>query len=850
MSRDVAPFVASFDGKDRVLSSGKILVVLLLIGSSVARADEKTAGDDAKQIAFFESKIRPMLVQHCYKCHSVEAGKSEGGLLLDSRKTIRAGGDRGPAVVPGDSKASWLLTAISHTDPDLKMPPKKERLPDSVLSDIKSWIQAGAADPRENEPTKGASPPVTLEAGRQFWAFQKPVAHPTPLTKNPSWAKRDLDHFILAKLDASGLAPSADAEPATLLRRLHFDLVGLPPSPTAVREFLQRVAAEGLDRALAAEVDPLLASPQFGERWGRHWLDVARFAESSGKEANISFPYAFRYRDYVIDAVNADLPFDRFLVEQIAGDLLPSDGDAERARLLIATGFLALGPKNLEEGNPLQFAADVVDEQIDTVTRAVMANSVACARCHDHKFDPFPMQDYYALAGVFASTKTYFGTFVSPANRVGGDPLPLPRGANQPIFHPSIPAERVTSLKAQLAALQQEQKDGMAAALKAAAAGEDTEKVFTLRDALRIFWTSGGIEGQLEKVDESGKALPLAMGVLDRRRIIDAPLLERGEVGRPGKPVPRGFPRVVEIEGATKVPAKHSGRLEFARWLTHPDHPLTARVMTNRIWHHLLGAGIVRTVDNFGFSGERPSHPELLDHLAVRFMADGWSVKKLVREIVLSRTYRQASTYNAAAFRADPERRLFWRADKRRLDAEAIRDAMLVVSGELDAARPAGSLVAKQIGDRPISLIGLDASLPADLDGSRHRSVYLPVLRDRLPDVLDLFDFAEPSLVTGVRETTNVPVQALYLMNSPFVQSRAKALGDRLLREVDDNEQRIRLAFLVCFSREPDADELKLAAAFFERGTPLAGNDEQQRQRTLASYCQALLATAEFRNLD
>ena len=826
------------------------LIIVLLIGSCIARADEKTAGEDAKGIEFFESKIRPVLVQHCYKCHSVEAGKSEGGLLLDSRKTIRAGGDRGPAVVPGDSKASLLLTAISHTDPDLKMPPKKERLPESVIGDIKTWIQAGAADPREAEPTKGASPPITIEAGRQFWAFQKPVTHQPPVTKNPSWARRDLDHFILAKLDEGGLAPSADAEPAILLRRLHFDLVGRPPSPAAVREFLQRVEADGFDVALAAEVDPLLASPQFGERWGRHWLDVARFAESSGKEANISFPYAFRYRDYVIDAVNADLPFDCFLIEQIAGDLLPYDGDVERARLLIATGFLALGPKNLEEANPRQFAADVVDEQIDTVTRAVMASSVACARCHDHKFDPFSMQDYYALAGVFTSTRTYFGTFVSPSNRIGGDPLPLPRGANQPIFHPSIPAERVASLKAQLAALKQEQKDGMAAAMKAAAAGQDTEKVFTLRDALRIFWTSGGIEGQLEKVDESGKALPLAMGVLDRRRIIDAPLMERGEVGRPGKSVPRGFPRVVEIESAAKIPARHSGRLEFAHWLTHPDHPLTARVMTNRVWHHLLGAGIVRTVDNFGFSGERPSHPEQLDHLAVRFMADGWSVKKLVREIVLSRTYLQASTYNEAAFRADPERRLFWRADKRRLDAEAIRDAMLVVSGELDAARPAGSLVAKQIGDRPISLIGLDPSLPTDLDGSRHRSVYLPVLRDRLPDVLDLFDFAEPSLVTGVRETTNVPVQALYLMNSPFVQSRAKALADRLLREADDNEKRIRLACLLCFSRVPDAEEMKLATAFFEQGQNLAGADEKQRQQVLASYCQTLLSTAEFRNLD
>ncbi|MBC7821742.1 MAG: DUF1553 domain-containing protein, partial [Planctomycetaceae bacterium] len=566
----------------------------------------------------------------------------------------------------------------------------------------------------------------------------------------------------------------------------------------------------------------------------------------------ISFPYAWRYRDYVIDSVNADMPFDRFVVEQIAGDLLPSDNDAERARLLIATGFLAIGPKNLDEANAFQFAADVVDEQIDTVTRAIMANSVACARCHDHKFDPFSMHDYYALAGVFASTKTHFGTAVSPSNRIGGDPLVLPRGANAPILHPSIGKPRVEQLKTQLASLKKEQKDGMAAAMKAAAKGEDTEKVFTLRDALRIFWTSGGIEGQLEKVDESGQALPLAMGVLDRQRIINSPLLERGEINRPGQRIPRGFPRVFEVSDSPRMPSRQSGRLELAKWLTHPDSAtggLTARVMANRVWRHLLGAGLVRTMDNFGFSGERPSHPELLDTLAVRFMADGWSVKKLVREIVLSRTYRQSSVYREDAFRTDPENRLLWRAAKRRLDAEAIRDAMLVVAGELDTTRPVGSLVGTKIGDRPISLIGLDPNIPADLDGSRHRSVYLPVLRDRLPDVLDLFDFAEPSLVTGDRETTNVPVQALYLMNGSFVQSRATALADRVQREADSHKQRLRHAFVLCFSRAPDAEESKLAAAFFDQNKDNSDNDQQYR-KLLASYCQALLATAEFRNLD
>jgi hypothetical protein len=608
-------------------------------------------------------------------------------------------------------------------------------------------------------------------------------------------------------------------------------LIGLPPSPTNIREFVQRIQAEGIDRALETEVEVLLASQHFGERWGRHWLDVARFAESSGKEANISFPYAWRYRDYVIDSIHADKPFNRFIVEQIAGDLLPYENDAQRAQLLTATGFLALGPKNLDEGNERQFKADLIDEQIDAVTRAVMAHSVACARCHDHKFDPFAMEDYYSLAGIFTSTKTFFGTMVSPANRVGGDPLVLPKIDGQLVLHKGIPPAQVQKLKADLKALRE-------------------EKAVTLTDALRIFWRSGGIEGQLESVDELGQPLPLAMGTLDNDKVVDAPIFERGDVARPGKPVPRGFPRVVQLKGAPQIPQDHSGRLEFAQWLTHPDHPLPARVIANRVWHHLIGAGIVRTVDNFGVTGERPSHPELLDYLAIRFVDEGWSLKSMVREVALSRTYRQSSSYDETKFKIDPDNHFIWRIEKRRLDAEAIRDSMLAVAGELDIARPKGSLVGRQIGDRPISLIGLDSSIPADLDDGLHRSVYLPILRDRLPDILDLFDFAEPSLVTGDRDTTNVPVQALYLMNSPFVQARSKAFAKRLEEMSDSDEQRIRDAFSLCFSREPQPDELAIASEFLQQGYQRAGEDKALRQQVLVSYCQAILSTAEFRNLD
>jgi cytochrome c553 len=833
-----------------LLLVGCLCLMSLSFGSRVAAEEPTTTvPDDAQGLAFFEAKVRPVLVANCYRCHSAEHGKAEGGLQLDSRQGIRSGGDSGPAVVPGEPAESLLLTAISYDDPDLRMPPKAARLSKGVVQDLETWIRMGAPDPRV-DPTGATRPRIDLESAQEFWSFRPLVAQEPPQTSDPSWARRPLDHFVLAGLEAAGLKPSPDAEPLVVLRRLHFDLAGLPPAPETVQRFLDRTRTDGLDQAIEAEVDRLLAAPSFGERWGRHWLDVARFGESSGKVANISFPYAWRYRDYVIDAVQADIPYDRFLIEQVAGDQLPYETEAERARLLIATGFLAIGPKNLEEADSKQFFADIVDEQIDSLTRAVLGSSLACARCHDHKFDPYSMEDYYALAGVFSSTKTYFGTYVTPANRVGGDPLPLPRVDGQQIYHASIKPAQVASLKQQLADLKKEAEAIQAAIARAFATGEEPGEIASLTNALRNFWQTGGVKGQLDKVDDNGQALPLAMGVLDADSIGDGHLYERGEVGRPGEQIARGVPRVFRFREPPAFPSDRSGRLELAHWLTHPDHPLTARVMANRIWHHLFGTGIVSTVDDFGFTGQRPSHPELLDQLAIEFVAQGWSVKKLVREVVLSRAYRQASTFRLEAFEQDPENRLLWRASKRRIDAESIRDAMLAVSGELDTTRPGGSLVAR-IGDRPISLIGLDKKLPKDLDGSKHRSVYLPVIRDRLPDVLELFDFAEPSLVTGRRETTNVPSQALYLMNSDFVIERAKALAERVASESDNPNDQARRAFELCFSRSPDETEARLGADFLQATMGDAPEPTAEvRRQLLTTYCQALLSTAEFRNLD
>ncbi len=828
--------------KHALLASALVVVV-----SGAAPAQEGGA-------AFFEAKIRPVLVEHCYECHSAEAGKSKGGLLLDTREGIRVGGETGPAVVPGDPAKSLLLLAMKHADPDLEMPPKKPKLGDRVIADVEAWIRQGAPDPREVAAKTSAMPPVTVDAGRKFWSYQKPVAAPVPATKQGDWATRELDHFILAKLEAEGMQPSPDAEPVVLLRRLHFDLTGLPPTPEEADAFVRAWTQKGLDREklLGVTVDRLLASPRFGERWGRHWLDVARFAESNGRESNITFPHAWRYRDYVIRAMNEDRPFDRFVTEQVAGDLLAAKDDAERAQLLIATGFLAFGAKGLNEMVKAQFAADLADEQLDTVTRAFMASSVACARCHDHKTEPFSMEDYYALAGVFKSTRTHYGTWIDSENNNGGTLIRLPDLPGQLIPNKPATPQEVAKLKADLAQLKKEGREQEAYVMKAKLEGRDLSGEFNrlLGNALRIYWSGGGLEGRLATVDDSGRALPLCMGVEDDRTIADTALLERGEIAHPGKTVPRGFPKVIAIRGVSAPGGKQSGRLELARWLTSPEHPLTARVMVNRVWRHLLGAGLVKTTDNFGFSGERPSHPELLDALALKFMSDGWSVKSLIREVVLSRTYRQASTYRDDCFHRDPENRLLWRASKRRLDAEVIRDSMLAVSGLLDTSPRPGSLVA-ELDSHSVSLIGFNKKVPEDLDGSHRRSVYLPVLRDALPDAMELFDAAEPSLVIGDRSVTNVPLQALYLMNGVFVQEQAAALAARLAKMEATSEGRIRGAFRLCFNRLPDEKEMELAMRFFESsGAAASSAADADADTLLATYCQALLATAEFRNAD
>ena len=805
---------------------------LLALGSALAlQAEDRPT---AAQVEFFEKKVRPVLATHCYECHSAKSNKVKGGLLLDSKAATREGGDTGPAVVPRDLKGSLLIEAVRWENEDLQMPPKK-KLSASSIADLENWIQMGAPDPRSVEGTTAIKREIDIEAGKNFWAFQ-PVKDSVPSVRDKAWPRTSMDRHVLAGLEAKNLKPVADANPRVLVRRVYFDLIGLPPAPQDVEAFLKEVARDK-QAALEALVDKLLASPQFGERWGRHWLDVARYAESNGMERNAAFPHAWRYRDYVIDSFNADKPFDVFIREQIAGNLLP--GEAADARH-IATGFLAMGPKSLNNRNAQEFKMDLVDEQLDVTTRAFMAVTVACARCHDHKFDPIPTEDYYSLAGIFSSTQTMFGGASGGGIRHQTKLIELSDGRQ------AKHVESKANLAAKIAALQKRQQELVAERrqlqkeLKAKAKTDSRFKA-NLKNIREI---SNQLKSLRKRTAGNNRQTgPLAMGVVEGRPA-DIKVHIRGNVATLGQLVPRGFPRVMDFGGSRVNPAQ-SGRLQLAEWIAHRDNPLTGRVFANRVWHHLFGRGVVRTVDNFGETGERPGNLALLDHLASRFVALDWSVKKLIREIVLSRAYQLSSSHSAANAKADPDNTLFWKMNQRRLDAESMRDAMLAASGLLKTSPYQGSIVSE------VGAVNLGRSI-SQLQKLRsaefaHRSVYLPVARQAVPEVLKTFDFAEPSIIVGRREITTVPTQALFLLNSKFVTQQAAAMADRVLKEGKSSKGRISLAFQLALSRPANATEQDRTTAFLAECNTEEGNAELRAWTTL---CQALLASAEFRYIN
>ena len=790
--------------------------------AAAPRVDPSTNGPiTPDQEKFFEAKIRPVLATQCGKCHASTAEKLRGGLRLDSREGLRQGGVSGPAIVPGNPDESLLIQAIRYRDEELRMPPKA-KLPDAVVADFEAWVKMGAPDPRTGPDDAAARPPVNLARGKEFWSFRPPKRSLPPALKRADWSLGEIDRFLLAALEARGLAPVADADRSRLLRRVTFDLSGLPPTPEEIDAFL----ADRSPDAFASVVDRLLTSPRFGERWGRHWLDVARFAESSGK-TNFAYPQAWRYRDWVIASFNADKPYDRFVREQIAGDLLPAEDDRRRADQLIATGFLALGSKAHDAENHGQFVLDVIDEQIEATTRAFLGLTVACARCHDHKIDPISQRDYYALSGIFRSTRTCSGTLPGVFPNFNASPLiELPSGAGVPSALPPLPPGQRAAMEERLAGLVRE-RDSIPP-------GEAN------RDRLRRTNSLLAMVRYRLAVDRpDGPPRAFAMGARERDEAVDSPLYVRGELDQPGEVVPRGLVRVL-CDGTPDSIAAGSGRRELADWLASPANPLTARVIVNRVWLHLFGRGLVPTPDNFGAAGRPPSHPELLDNLAVEFMAEGWSIKRLIRRIVLSRAYGLDSANDPRNFEVDPDNALVWRMSQRRLEGEALRDAMLFISGRLALEPPVGSAVAR-IGEGYagfIRIAGLDAS-------DTHRSVYLPVIRDQVLESLALFDFADPSLVTGERAATTGPAQALYFMNGPFVIRQAEGLAERLRAVEGGDARRVERAYRLAFARPPTDEERDRALAFLR-----AFAVHKSAPDAWWAFCQSLFAGAEFRYLN
>ena len=886
---------------------------------------------------FFESRVRPVLVEHCYKCHSAGSEKLKGELYLDSRDGLLKGGVSGPAIVPGNPEKSLLIKAIRYTDSDLRMPPQKdgvEKLSPEQIANLEEWVKIGAPDPRTN-----SAHVAKATDGADHWAF-KPVGSPTvPEVRNQPWIQTPVDNFILAKLELQGIEPNPPADKRDLIRRASFDLLGLPPTPEQVDAFLNDSSPDAFGRV----VEEFLDSAHYGERWGRYWLDIARYADTKGYvfEEERRFPYSYTYRDYVIRAFNEDMPFDRFIVEQLAADTLEL-GDDKRA--LAALGFLTLGRRFLNN------QPDIIDDRIDVVTRGLMGLTVSCARCHDHKYDPIPTQDYYSLYGVFSSSrepneKPLLGSAALPPeypqylterekreseltafrekketelrtrlhSQVGDYLLVVHDGAKaaddkkeqlarqrklspqvasrwrekleawskdfHPVFAPWLAlsaleekdfsvkasdalgsaardtntvnpivaqhfaeapaslreaADRYNKLFAEIDKLWKETlathansnsavsgpnrtgsptalPDANAEALRQILYASDSPTAFEPGSMMRQLNTEDQqrLRALRRKVDEIDAthpgSPPRSMALVDSERPQNARVFRRGNANNPGDEVPRQFIKV--IAGPDRKPfEKGSGRLELAKAIASPDNPLTARVLVNRVWMYHFGAPLVRTPGDFGVRSEPPTHPELLDWLASRFVREGWSVKKLHRWIMLSSAYGQSTANNPAAAKIDPANQLLWRMNRRRLDFEATRDTLLAVSGRLDA----------KLGGRPVD-ITVDPSPP-------RRTIYGFVERQNLPGLFRTFDFASPDTTSPQRFTTTVPQQALFMMNSPLLLQLATNFAARTDAASPD-EKRVRLLYRNAFQREPDIDEVQAALRFVQNHASVETSD-------------------------
>ncbi len=933
-----------------------LIIWALLFPSGIpARAADNPPPE---QIEFFERRIRPLFVSHCYECHGPDRVK--GGLRLNSADAMRRGGDSGPVVVAGKPEESLLIEAVGHRS-DIKMPPK-EKLADAEIADLKRWVEFGAPWPADQPDAKTETAQFKItEEQRAFWSFQPIRAPALPQVKNEAWLATAIDRFVLARIEAAGLKASPEADRRTLIRRVTFDLTGLPPTPDEVDAFV----ADDRPDAWEQLVDRLLNSPHHGERWARYWLDVARYAEDQAHTFQArKYPNGYLFRDWVVQAINDDLPYDQFVMQQIAGDLLEGPADKKHDRET-AVGYFALGPVYYADaGCAFKASLDELDDRIDTLARGFLGLTLACARCHDHKFDPISQQDYYALAGVFRST-TYREAPLVPADVVAKyeqgqtdikeqerqvkkyQEQEAVRLSEQTarrasrcltavwrLAHP--PAESGSTKVSQIARDEQipevvierwqkflvsenrEQLPQLAAWFRlvdqaadlavpadgkgvpsavveaalmfqeevlaafearselerrhaaAVAAAPDAEKTKIAKptldkphaDLLAALVGGKGLCGiPVEKVE----------GLLDGIHLVELTALKarhetlkktapakyafahsladgqsanmklhiRGNPNRTGDEVPRRFLTILAPESPQTF-AQGSGRVELARAITSPNNPLTARVIVNRLWQQHFGRGIVGTPSNFGAQGERPSHPELLDYLAGRLLAQGWSLRRVHREILLSATYRQASADMPANSEIDPDNKLLWRMNRRRLDVEAWRDALMMAAGNLD----------RSIG-------GPSGSLPSS--DFRRRTLYGQVSRHNLDGMLRLFDFPDPNITSERRTVTTVPLQQLFVLNSDFMVREAKTLAARVAGASNDDTARIYEAYRVLFGRPPTAEETQLGIEFLaiaEPGEPAQTGQkpDQPLPKSALSrweqYAQVLLGANEFTFVD
>jgi hypothetical protein len=764
----------------------KILTGLSLLCFSpclLAQTTPAASPARASLVEFFESKVRPVLAEHCFSCHGPE--KQRAGLRLDSKAAALHGGDDGPVLDPGHPEKSLLIKAIRH-DGDTKMPPKG-KLPAGIIDDLSTWVKLGAVWPDNGSAAVKSS---AVAAWKTHWAFQPVHEPPVPKVKNAGWVQTPVDAFIFANLDSQGLTPNLAADRRTLLRRAKFDLLGLPPTADEIAAFEADTAPD----AFAKVVDRYLASPHYGERWARHWLDVARYADTKGYVFNEErrYAYAYGYRDYVIKAFNCDLPYDQFVLQQLAADRLVAHGLAEPA-CQAAMGYLTLGRRFLNN------VSDIIDDRIDVLSRGLMGLTVACARCHDHKYDPIPTADYYSLYGVFASS-------VEPKD------LPLiaePERSKEYLAFES----KVNELEGEVTRYKEANKQEL---------GKGNRK---FRDGLRA------LQKKVDAFKASSPAAPARSMILqDKPQPVHQHVFLRGNPNNIGPEVQRQF--LGMIAGEHRQPfTDGSGRLELARAIVDPGNPLTARVLVNRVWLHLFGQGLVTSPSDFGLRADRPSHPELLDYLAARFMEDGWSIKKTIRLLLLSNTYQTTSAPQPAAAQLDPENRWLAHMNRKRLEFEALRDALLACAGHLDP---------KMYG------------APVDITTSPfsgRRTLYGFIDRQNLPGLFRTFDFASPDATSPQRYLTTVPQQALFLLNSPFVREQAKALVHRAeVATAMETPAKIRILHRLVYGRGADADEIRLGERYISSSA-----DEGETAGSMTAwerYAQVLLLANEFMFVD